>query len=180
MAWEDIERAAAKMFNVWTSGGDLAFAKEAWGHLEAAGLTDDDGVAAATETYLRLIALCRIYEEFSGAKWDEDPDMPISFLAEDLDIDRFALGLLAGPHLQDGDWRYVEEFEMFKAALTAAVESFRPEVFECLRRAYGGDTCLYQRLCRTRSDSDEHDYEDFDITGPNMDAYDFVKHGCQR
>src|SRR5271169_1724014 len=30
--WDEIKKAASGMFNVWTSGGDLAFAKECWGH----------------------------------------------------------------------------------------------------------------------------------------------------
>jgi hypothetical protein len=82
--WEDIEGAAAKMFNVWTSGGDLAFAKEAWSHLAAAGLTEDYSLVARTETYLRLIAVRLIYGEFCKTKWDEDAEDEIVFLAEGL------------------------------------------------------------------------------------------------
>jgi hypothetical protein len=45
--------ALSGMFNIWTCGGDLAFAKEAWGHLTAAGLTEDYSIVAATETYTK-------------------------------------------------------------------------------------------------------------------------------
>jgi hypothetical protein len=55
--WDDVERAASNMFNIWTSGGDLAFAKEAWDHLTTAGLTEGYGIVATAETYMRLIAL---------------------------------------------------------------------------------------------------------------------------
>jgi len=178
LRWEEVEEAAAGMFRVWTSCGDLDFAKEAWGHLETAGLTNDDDIVSKTQSCLMLVALCRIYLAFSKAKWDEDPDTPIMFLAEDLYIDQVALGLLAAPnfprhgHNPPG----FEPLDLYENALLAATIMLEPQVFACLRRAYGGDMGLYTRLCRTRSNNQEHDGDDFDITSPNMDAYDFLKH----
>jgi hypothetical protein len=177
VAWPDIEAAASRMFNVWTSGGDFDIAREAWSHLEAAGLTDDGSPALATESRLRLIALCRIYEGFCAAKWDENPDTPVTLLAEDLEIDRLSLGLLAAPKLEPGDWLFADEFEAYRNALTSAVKVLQPQVHDCLRAAYGGDTGFYQRLSRTRSNSDERDDDDFYLEGGNVDAYAFVKCG---
>lgn len=177
VGWDEIESAAAGMFDIWTSGGDLAFAREAWEHLRAAGLADDDTPALATQARLRLIALYRIYEGFCLAKWNENPDTPIAFLAEDLQIDRLALGLLAAPHMHPGDWLAVDEFEMYEVALAAAVKALRPEVLDCLKKAYGGDSALYQRLSRTRSNNDEYDDRDWDIEGGDVDGYAYVKYG---
>jgi hypothetical protein len=175
--WEDIEGAAAKMFNVWTSGGDLAFAKEAWSHLAAAGLTEDYSLVARTETYLRLIAVRLIYGEFCKTKWDEDAEDEIVFLAEGLDFD--ALGLLAAPHMDGGGIEFEEQFDLFEAALTASSAALRPEVFECLQKAHGGDNGLYMRLCRTADNSDESDQSDFDLTGNNLSAFSFIEQGGQ-
>lgn len=177
--WEDIQGAATRMFSVWTSGGDLSFAKEAWGHLAEAGLTEDESPASETQSLLRLVALCRIYEQFSAAKWDEDPDTPILYMAEDLPIDSLSLGLLAAEHLDSDEWRFSESVDMLEAALTAVVDELEPGVQACLIEAYGGETGLYKRLCRTASnrEEDEDDSEDFDPEGPNVNAYAFLKDG---
>lgn len=174
--WIDIEPAAAGMFRIWTSGGDLAFAKEAWTHLAAAGLTDDDTPLLATQAQLRLIAIYRIYERFSRFKWDEGDEMPIVFLAEGMEVDRLALGLLAAAD-RKVDWPALEGIDMYEEALRSAVDSLRPSVFECLRKAYRGDTGLYVRLSRTRSNDPEDDDNAFDLTGLNVDAYAFVRFG---
>jgi hypothetical protein len=168
------------MFNVWTSDGDLDFAKEAWGHLEKAGLTDDSGVAGRTETILRLIALCRIYREFCARQRDENPDPPIRYLAEDLDIDPLSLGLLAAPNMLDDDWKFEEAFQLEEIALIRATGALCPDILDCLRRVYGGKKSLYLRLCQTRSNHLESDAEDLAITDFNLDAYEFVSHGYMR
>ena len=182
LSWEEIETAAAEMFNVWTSCGDLEFAKEAWKHLECAGLTNDDDILSRTQSCLRLIALCRIYLTFSKAKWDEGQDTPITYLTEYLDINQVALGLLAAPNspAPGYDVPCFEPLELYENALIAATKLLEPQILDCLRRAYGGDTGLYMRLCRTCSNSEEHDTDDCDVTGPNMDAYDFVRQGYIR
>jgi hypothetical protein len=71
LEWSDIETAASRIFNIWNSGGDLAFAREAWTHLAAARLADDEGPVARTQSLLRLLALRQICGEFSSAKWEE-------------------------------------------------------------------------------------------------------------
>ena len=59
LEWADIELEASRVFNIWNSGGDRQFAEEAWGHLLAAGLADDEGPVARTQSLLRLLALER-------------------------------------------------------------------------------------------------------------------------
>ena len=181
LAWEDIRGPASKMFNIWTSGGDLDFAEQAWQFLQAAGLVSGDDIVSKTKSCMVLLALCRIYLAFCEAKWDESADIPISFLAEDLDIDPVALGLLASgemsKYVQD---LYFEAFELRENALVAVTKLLEPQVLECLRTAFGGSTGLYLRLSRTRANDDEQDGNEFEVTGPNMDAYDFLNHGFIR
>lgn len=175
--WDEIEKAASKMFNIWTSGGDLAFAKECWGHLTAAGLTDDDTIVVRTETYLRLVALRLTYSEFCAKKWDQNEETEITYLAENLEIDRLALGLLAHPHIEHGGVSFDDKYELHEAALTAATEVVRSETFECICRAYGGQLGLYQRLSRTAGNASLDDDSDLEPDGNNLDAFDFVERG---
>src|SRR4051794_12458933 len=95
VSWEDLEPAAGKMFKVWVGGGELEWAKECWQHFAAKGLTDSANVIEDTASRLRLVALARIYEEFCGLAWDENPETPVDYLAEDLELDSVALGILA-------------------------------------------------------------------------------------
>lgn len=175
--WDEIEKAASGMFNIWTSGGDLVFAKECWGHLTTAGLTGDNGVVARTETCLRLVALRLIYEEFCAAKWDENAETEIILLAEDLDIDRVAVGLLASPYIESGGIFYEDEYDLREAALAVAVDAVRSETFECIRSAYGGQTGLYQRMSRTAGNEDLDDDSDLDADGNNLAAFEFTERG---
>ncbi|TMA93749.1 MAG: hypothetical protein E6J74_17190 [Deltaproteobacteria bacterium] len=51
--WKEIENAAFRMFNVWVSGCELLWAKEAWGHLRAAGLASRQTFLDETAAKLR-------------------------------------------------------------------------------------------------------------------------------
>lgn len=146
--WDEISDAASGIFNIWTSGGDLGFAKESWSHLVAGGLTSDDCVYELTRILLRLIALRLIYGEFCAAKWDEQSETSISYLVEDLDIDPLSLGLIAADYLAPGS-ELGDRFSLRGAALEAAVERLKPEVFACLLNSYGGTVEFYFRLSRT-------------------------------
>jgi hypothetical protein len=178
------------MFRVWTSEGDFDWAREAWAHLSKAGLTREFGYLDRTLVSLRLVTLAKIYQDFSGAKWDENPDDSFSELASHVEVDPLALGLFAGSNASYEDWEtFEEEFDLREVSLAAACEALRPGIFECLSKAYGGTTGLYIRLSMTcsgvvsgdDSESDEGESaDDLDITGPNMDAYEFVTSGFRR
>jgi hypothetical protein len=72
VTWDEVEEAASKMFNVWLDGQELNWAKEAWNHLSAAGLTSRETFLEETKSKLRLVTLARIYQEFCGLAWDEN------------------------------------------------------------------------------------------------------------
>ena len=149
--WDEVEDAASKMFNVWGAMYELDWAKEAWGHLCAAGLTSRQTFLDETAAKLRLVTLARIYQEFCGLAWDEDPETPIDYLAEDLHIDPLAIGVLAGSIGRDELEEAGEEYELHQAALTVVTDNQRQEIFECLKAAYGNEFKLYSRIWHTRS-----------------------------
>ena len=62
--WEEVEAATSKMFSVWPGGGELAWAKECWGHLYQAGLTGNATVMEATASHPNSAAYGFITEGF--------------------------------------------------------------------------------------------------------------------
>jgi hypothetical protein len=119
--WSDVSDAAGKMFNVWVDGHELEWAREAWGHLHPAGLEGEETCLKVTAAKLHLVTLARVYQEFCGLAWEENPETPVDYLAEDLDMDSVALGILAAA---SSDSEYfkdaVEDHELREAALLAA------------------------------------------------------------
>jgi hypothetical protein len=177
--WEEVEQAASKMFSVWTEGREREWAKEAWGHLHSAGLAGGNTALEITDANLQLVMLARIYEEFCGFAWDENPATPIEYLAEDLEIDPVALGILAAENQSVEFDGATDEHELREAALIAATEKHRAEIFECLKTACGGDIALYTRLSHTRSEENDVDGEEFEVTGSNSSALNYVLNGFQ-
>ena len=181
VAWTEVETAAAKMFNVWSGGGELVWVKECWEHLSQAALTGNTTVMETTATHLRLVALARIYEEFCGCAWDENPETDAHTLAEDLEIDPVALGILAAASDKDDFDEASDDYELREAALLAVTDSMRSEIFACLAKAYGGEVQLCSRMAQTNHSPDEDDDGDeFEITGPNSTAYGFVTEGFRK
>jgi len=180
--WEEVEEAASKMFHVWVDGCELDWAKEAWGHLGAAGLASRQTFLDENAAKLRLVMLARIYQEFCGLAWDEDPETPLDYLAEDLQIDPVAIGVLAGSTGCDELEEAVDDYELHKAALTAVTDNQRKEIFECLKAAYGNEIHLYSRMWHTRSPLAEEDSEgdEFEVTGAISFALEYVRYGFQR
>jgi hypothetical protein len=176
--WEEIERAARKLFCVWVDGGELQWAEECWKHFTEKGLTNNSTVLEYTKTYLRLIALARYYYEFCGCAWNEDPDTNLVYLAEHLTIDPVALGILAASANAHSFENEIESFQLQESALLAVTDSLRCEIFDCLSEAYGGEVGLYSRMSKTDHSPDvEDDDDEFDVTGPNQAAYLYVVNG---
>ncbi|TMA93748.1 MAG: hypothetical protein E6J74_17185 [Deltaproteobacteria bacterium] len=128
------------------------------------------------------MTLARIYQEFCGLAWDENPETPIDYLAEDLHIDPVAIGVLAASTGCDELKEAVEEYELHEAALTAVTDNQRDEIFGCLKAAYGDEYRLYSRIWHTRSPLAEKDSEgdEFEVTGSNSTALEYVSNGFRR
>ncbi len=177
-----MEQAAAKMFNVWVDGHELDWAKEAWGHLHPDGVEDGATILEITVAQLHLVALAQIYQEFCGLAWEEDPETPLDYLAENLEINPLALGILAAKGKADQFDDALDECELREAALLAATRSQQGEIFECLKAAYGSDVKLYTRLWHTRSIASEKDSEgeEFAVAPANGAALNYVMNGFHK
>jgi len=180
IGWDDVEEAARKMFTVWINGNELKWAKEAWRHLAAAGLTGAATTLEISATKLRLVTLARIYHEFCGLAWDENPDCPASYLTEHLEIDPVALGILAAATTRQNDFEELtEDDSLLDEAILAVINSQRTEIFECLKSAYGDEIRLYSRMWHTLSDESEKDSEgeEFEVTDAKANALEYVMNG---
>jgi hypothetical protein len=180
--WNEVEEAASKMFSVWIDGCELDWAKEAWGHLGGAGLTSRQSVLDETAAKLRIVTLAKIYHEFCGLAWDEDPETPIAYLAQDLQVDPVAIGVLAGATGPNTLEEAIEEYELYEEAVIAVTDRQRKELFECLKSAYGDEFRLYSRIWHTRSALAEADSEgdEFEVTDANATALEYVRNGFRR
>jgi len=133
-----------------------------------------------TAAKLHLVTLARIYQEFCGLAWDENPDTPVEYLTEDLNIDPVALGILSASSDSENVNDAVDDHELLEAALTAASDGQRQEIFEQLKAAYGSDVALYARIWHTRSNPDgQHANEEFEPTAGNCIALQYVMKGFQ-
>lgn len=72
-----------------------------------------------------------------------------------------------------------DDDSLLEAALLAVTDSQRHEIYECLKAAYGDEVRLYSRLWHTRSLSSEENSEgdEFEVTGANASAFEYVRNG---
>lgn len=112
--------------------------------------------------------------------WDEHLDWSITTLADDLDFHPIALGVLAQslqPDLRNED---AGSDDLEELALLAVTESQRPQIFQCLAKAYGDEIKLYTRMAETSSNPGEHGSdEEFDMTWSNANAFSYVNNGFE-
>jgi hypothetical protein len=180
ITWDEVEHAAAKLFNIWVDGNELKWAEEVWRLFAVAGLTGAETLMEETASKLRLATLARVYHEFCGLAWEEDPDWPANYLTEDLEIDPVALGILAGGTDRRNEFEELtDDVSLLDEAILAVVDSHRTEIFDCLKLAYGNEFKLYTRMWHTRSDDAEKDSEgdEFELTGGNTIALEYVTNG---
>jgi hypothetical protein len=181
LTWEDVETSANRMFNVWVYGDELKWAKECWGHFEKHGLAGQEGSLENTAAFLRLVSLALIYQEFCGYAWEENPETPITDLAEDIPDNDLALGILAGAADQSAFADCCDMDELREAALIAICDSQRKEIFDCLCKGFGGYVQLYSSMSKTYptddDDDDDDDNDEMEVTGANAQALDFVSNG---
>ncbi len=176
--WDDIEPVAKNLFDVWNGGGELQWAKEAWGHLINAGLVDTSNIIELTRSQLRLLTLAFMYDQFCRHAWQESSVEQPSDLSEDMEFDRFALGVLYG--MLDPASDAFDKDELAEEAINEVCVSLRSEIVSCLLSSYGGKSDLYARLWSTRNAADDDDGEDADVFEPDADqlaGYDFVDQG---
>jgi hypothetical protein len=96
MDWEQIQPIAAKIFRVWSSGGDLDWAEQAWDILFKSGLTDYEDKLERTQVIIRFLALIDFYYGFCIGFRQEYLEPDFWDWAALLEIQSFQIGQLIG------------------------------------------------------------------------------------
>lgn len=145
--WSEVETAAAQMFRVWASGGDLDWARQAWALLIGAGLADDANELERCKVLLRLLGLADYYYNFCTIYRDEPLEPDYLDWAEELLIAPFRLGQLVGAETALND--EADEVRLYQDALNELVPTFEDEVIEALQQGYGDRRRLFIALWRS-------------------------------
>ena len=183
---------------VWTEGGELAWAEQAWRHLANAGLARADTELDRHRALLRFLVLPNFYRDWTANADDHTEYDSFSEWAYPLNLSPFVLGELLGPNVDIEEYTDGDR----SAALPHLVPNFRDEVVQALHQGFGGDDDLFLSLWRVRhpapdpqasirpaSDTD-NDWEDINrhrkdnyevinrLTTDKLVGYESITNGC--
>lgn len=153
--WLEVEAAAAQIFRVWGSGGDLKWAEQAWAMLVKAELADDANELERCKALLRLLGLADYYYNFCTIYRDEPLEPDYLSWAEELLIAPFRLGQLLGEETALND--EADETRLYQDALNELVPVFEDEVIEALQQGYGDRCQLFIALWRSSLPEEAND-----------------------
>lgn len=150
--WIEVSDNANAIFNVWTDGSDLRWAEQVWKIIEEGNLLAGDDLVSFTEARMYLATLAVIYHEFCGLAFDNGTPPSASELADELDLDRLSLGILAAEASEDEDWRDSgDDYELFELAAQAVSRSMRPYLYDCLFEFFKSDWAMFHSLYQSQN-----------------------------
>lgn len=187
LRWPEVKEAAVVAFRIWTDRPEIHWAKEAWRHLQKAGLTQYHDETERRQVAMLLLTLAQIYSDWCDVAFEvrTEPDLPL--LVEMLGVQPAVfLKEQQASKEGDSDWS-CEDFRVL-------VDEARPKVVAALRTGFGGDGALLgslwrstqaprkalrddlgNRLSRAQSDSL---ILNTDVTFLKCRAYEWVRTGC--
>jgi hypothetical protein len=186
MDWDELAPAAREAFNIWMSGSDFQWAKEAWGLLVKAGLCSYDSERERHVVVARFLALASIYRDWCSVAFDETQEDVPAYWIEGLGVQPIYVGqIVADEELSD------DPDEALSDALQVLLNGERAEVVRALRTAYGGTVedffVALWRSVRQEMDPEpgDEDYapEDYahilnDPTSEKLAGYSWITDGC--
>ncbi len=157
--WEDISRDAKSLFNVWTDGRELDWAKKSWEALCKHHLTSYTNEIERTRVMVRLLALAAIYRDFCELAFDETHEPEHVIWAGEVDLNRFRVTRSVGFKFHCDNKE--EEKELVESALLSLMEEARAEIRDALLKEFGGVSLLFVSLWNTVNYSRDEDLESF-------------------
>ncbi len=168
LEWSEVEDVAQTAFRIWVDGSELAWARQAWEALVAAGLTDYTNDRDRARVAVRFFALAGLYHDFCCVAWEECVEPDYEEWAAELGVSPFHIGQLAGT---------AGNYEDEKEALQQLAEMARDEVVPVLLNRFGGVSELFVELWRTsQGDADDEAGED-EFTETDDDILNYVTPG---
>jgi hypothetical protein len=158
LPWSAVEHRAIPMFDLHHSERGLAWAKQAWACLTEEELTTCEDPYDEALTYIRLLSLALIHDEYSTVAWNTSSGRTAVQLAVGMDFSTFVLGVFYG--IEGGHYTGTTEDEMRAAAIAHLADEFRWEVGMALVKHFGGVDGLHGSLWHIR-------YDPNDPTTPN-------------
>lgn len=188
LTWDDIEPAARDAFDIWTSGSDFEWAKEAWGLLTKAGLSNYDTERERHVVIARFLALASLYRDWCSLAFDETQEDSPGYWVEGLEVNPIYVGqLVSDEELSDDPSQSIWD------AWQLLLSDQRPVVAAALRAGYGGtDAELFVALWRSvrgflKPEPGDEDYEEDDeveilndATWEKVAAYAWITEGCPK
>jgi hypothetical protein len=187
--WDQLRPLAEEVFRIWTDGGDLRWAQEAWEHVTAAGLANYSTTLDRVVVDIRLMTIGSIYRDWCAVAHDERQDDEPTYWLDGTDISLVHLGQLIGSEDDLGDEDQAEN------AIHALILRERPRILKTLLAGFGDVPGLFVSLWRSaledESDSifDDEDGRDptasdwevlNDVTDEKLAAYQWIDQGCER
>lgn len=184
LRWDAIEPVAEELFGV-LGKSELAWAGQAWRHLESAGLTGAAGEVERHMASVRAMTLATVYREFCRLAWKVRSDSSLADWWVYLDLQPMRLGQLLGVEADLDGAR--SETELVDQALRLLTTKERRPVWDALCAGFGNSSRLFISLWRTREDpagglgpggTRESDDEILnDLSFEKIDAFEFVSRG---
>ena len=144
-----MERAAKRLFCVWSGDKDVEWGRTAWDHLDAQGLITYASDAERVRVLARLAALAALYSEFTGIAFDEPAPPEYGEWVHYLDLDRDTL-------LHTAPGNFEDTYTGAGRALSALVEAELPAVYYALVDGYGSIHQLFVWLWLSPQDEDSY------------------------
>lgn len=178
VTWDQVQRYASQLFDVWVDGREQEWAELAWGFLAKGGLTTYRSEVHRTLVYVRLIVMGVMYREFCAKAWDEWDEPDLKEWLDLLDVGPFRIAQLIGPEFQTHS--ELSEEELLQVALEQLIERERQVIFRTLAKHFGGKSMLFASLWATNFDF-EFDREDEDEDQDEDEGQDEdFEHNAQR
>jgi hypothetical protein len=169
LTWSELEHVAEEAFRVWTTGGDLAWARYAWDVLTRAGLANFRTEQDRCKVAIRFLALAGFYLEFCETAFEERIEPDYTGWAPELNVSPFRIGqLFSSAEVEEDDELAVE------SALEHLVDEARAEVVGALVRGFGGRSGLFVAMWRTAA-AEEDDEADAESDEEILNAVTFNK-----
>jgi hypothetical protein len=192
--WEAVEAAAKLAFSVWVDHPEREWAKQAWHHVTAAGLTLYSCERERTKAAVRFVALAELYLDFCAIALDEQTGRDTWYLAEPLGITEEDVRALHGAGKRESEDDESDDDDLPGYILEELSDRVRPEVVSAILRGFDGPTELFLSLWRSHLpepdylfDEDGRPAADWETNDEILnehsyqkaDALEWVCQGCQ-
>jgi hypothetical protein len=187
LSWKHVRSVAINLFNVWVGQPELKWAREAWRHLRAKGLTSYRNELDRAMVLVRLGTLAFMYREFCDVAFQEGSGQFDFVEWYELGIDTSLLTQLVatGKEPAESDEDKADESDSNKDHLQELTVRVRLEIYEALKDGFGSDSMLFASLWRSPNEDEPLRQESLDetlncVTSEKAEAFSWICEGMNQ